>query len=381
VRVPALERFADPDSGRIRRLETVRGKIMGDIVPTLAPFGTYAVKLAMLAPLVAGGGWAMAAIGVVAVAVTTFIQRRSSFDPKKESSSVFDANNWDERGNFMRQYGQNAENVLHDIDFVCHSLGKKNRPLVWIITDRKNERCYTAAAAACGKGGKESVVIIGQQSLETLTRKEMRAVITHEMAHIKLKHPNMRVDATGRKIASGIMSIAVVAAAVVGPLAFIPTLVTLAGLSLADRFFDTAQAKYHERVADYTTNMITGEGEKISSGIAKMRQMLKDNRHQIRDDYNNSLTGFYENMRDMAIQSISRKLWKKLYDTHPPDSERLAASQAFTARYESFCAQRRGICSGAFNMAARDNADRFSSNRPRNTLAPQSVSKHPVSPV
>lgn len=199
---------------------------------------------------------------------------------------------------------------LHDIILDVSTRASIHKPRVYIINSQ------TANAFATGRNEKNAIIVVTEGLLTLLNDQELKAVIAHEIAHIKNK--DLLISTVSVVIASAIAYIALIArVATLGssdentsPGFFELVLLTLIA-PISATILRLAISRSREYNADETGAKIIKDAESLSEALIKI-----ENAPKIKSGNPASANLF-------IVNPFSGKKVMKFLSTHPSTNERL----------------------------------------------------------
>ncbi|MDE1151422.1 MAG: M48 family metalloprotease [Micavibrio sp.] len=355
-------RFVDQKTGTIEKFQTMRERVTGEFLPEAGHVGILAVKLAVLAPFV--GGLVVAA-PVVAVAwfgarwgaakVIDLVHEKLLLEHKKGDFIEFDFTKADDVAAFSARYGDRHAQFAQDYAAMTKLAGLPQPPKVFII-DQFFKKGGTSklgglvsdfmAGTTSRPNGKDPVIMLGKGALNELTAGELRAVVAHEMTHLNLQHPAKGVRWQGRMPVNALINVALVGAALLGPLPLLPVLGFVAVTNVAGRALKAIQSRHHEKLCDRGAALITGGTGDLTTALEKIKHsMLKMQRIETEYAYRSKGLEPPEQKEAGAVKRF-------FVATHPANEVRSSLLQQFEKKYPAWCEKQRGYFSNAFNKAA-----------------------------
>lgn len=250
--------FVDEKTGQVKSMESMWDKLEADVLPKAGKWGVIGAKAAMIAST---------GIGLVVLPVTAGIylftksrlnkvigeaqdkeEARRKMPPGfpgvgglpgrmgrgmmilggEESFDEYDMNKPADRKAFVERYGARHPSLPDDILAMAKSAQLKETPVLRMMHSMFPGPDDYLCAATSRVDGTKPVVMIGTLAETDLTPGEMRAVIGHELTHVKLGHVKDKYNDISRGVLNGALNIGLGVAAVVG---------TLAAFTLATPFF------------------------------------------------------------------------------------------------------------------------------------------------
>ena len=343
--------FVDEKTGDIRKFRTTWDKVE-DSLPDVAHYGLLAAKISLLAPLI--GGALVAAPAAVALWWGTRTAMKKSMDSvhdgllqqhRQGEFSEYDLTKEEDRKAFDARFGDLQPQFADDYLKMAKLAHLEQVPKLMVIEPyfREQGRSRFAgmisdfmAAATSRPNGKDPVVLLGRGAMKELTPEEMRAVVGHELTHVKLKHMTETANWLGRLSMSGVINAGLLGAALLGGLPILPVLGLIAVTNVIGTCLKSMQSRKHEKLCDRGAAILTGGTKDLSSALGKIRSaMIKIKQMEVDEEFR------------------ARGMTRFINATHPPNEQREKLLNNFENTYPEFCKKQRGLFAAAFNKAAK----------------------------
>jgi heat shock protein HtpX len=212
-----------------------------------------------------------------------------------------------------RQVDENEEPHLHNMIREVANLAKMPMPKVYLVESA------TPNAFATGRNPQHAVVAVTSGIRQILNDRELRAVIGHEMGHVKNR--DILTSSIVATIAGGISMIAqfMMFSSLFGGGRNQNPLVSIAVILLAPitaAMIQMGISRTREYAADKTGAEITHDPEGLASALAKLHQGVQM-RPMADTPLNESVAALY------IVHPFAGGGMSKLFSTHPPMEERI----------------------------------------------------------
>ncbi|MEZ0226521.1 MAG: M48 family metallopeptidase [Alphaproteobacteria bacterium] len=354
--------FVDEKTGDIRKFRTTWDKVE-DSLPDVAHYGLLAAKISLLAPLI--GGALVAAPAAVALWWGTRTAMKKSMDSvhdgllqqhRQGEFSEYDLTKEEDRKAFDARFGDLQPQFADDYLKMAKLAHLEQVPKLMVIEPyfREQGRSRFAgmisdfmAAATSRPNGKDPVVLLGRGAMKELTPEEMRAVVGHELTHVKLKHMTETANWLGRLSMSGVINAGLLGAALLGGLPILPVLGLIAVTNVIGTCLKSMQSRKHEKLCDRGAAILTGGTKDLSSALGKIRSaMIKIKQMEVDEEFR------ARGMDPPKVREVGG-MTRFINATHPPNEQREKLLNNFENTYPEFCKKQRGLFAAAFNKAAK----------------------------
>lgn len=354
--------YVDKDSGEIKRFQTLREKVANDYLPEAGHIALLGVKVALLAPFVGGPLVAVpAALGVWAFGryamtkVVDYMHEKQLLEHKRGDFTEFDFTQEGDRKLFAQRYGKTHANFPDEYLHMVKAAKLEETPKVFVIEQffKRGGRQTLGglvsdwmAGTTSRPTGKDPVIMLGKGALSDLNAGELRAVIAHEMTHLKLEHPKNSVKWQGRMPLNSAVNVALVAAAIIGPLPLLPVLGVVVASNLIGRALKSIKSRHQEEMCDRGAALLTGGTGDLKTALGKIR-------------------GAMMKMQSIEVEYIYRKqgldppepakpgfFTRFVNGTHPSNERREKLLNGFEKKHSVYTADKRSFFTRAFNKIA-----------------------------
>jgi len=383
--------FVDEKTGQVKSMESMLDKLEADVLPKAGKWGVVGAKVAMIGAMTG----ALPVVLPVAAAVYLYSkskiknviegqQDREEMRGKpgrggmgrmgglsmilggEEAYDEFDMNKEADRKKFVQIYGARHPSLPDDIVAMAKSVQLKELPTVRMTHSMFPGPDDYLCAATSRMDGTKPVVMIGTMAEEELTPGEMRAVIGHELTHVKLGHVKDRYNDISRSALSKALSIGLIATGVVttlaaftlatpffagvGAIALMCAKVTgvVVGAGLVNKALDSIQSRRREDLCDQGAAILTGGTQDLTNALTKIKGgMMKMHQHEA------DLSSMMRGGRGMGgkVKEIGGFM-RWLLASHPTAEHRAEKLKEFEENHKSYCENKRAEFKSAFNTAA-----------------------------
>ncbi|MEZ0260300.1 MAG: M48 family metalloprotease [Alphaproteobacteria bacterium] len=379
--------FVDEKTGQVKRMESMLDKLEADVLPKAGKWGVIGAKTAMI------GAMSGALPIVLPVAAAVYLYSKSKIksvidsqqdreDAAKgtgggggmgrlammlggeEGYDEFDMNKDADRKKFVQIYGARHPSLPDDIVAMAKSVQLKELPVVRMTHSMFPGPDDYLCAATSRVDGSKPVVMIGRLAEKELTPGEMRAVIGHELTHVKLGHVKDRYNDISRSLLSKALSAGLIITGVVATLAAFtmatPFFAGVGALALmcakvagvvvgggfVNKALDSIQSRRREDLCDQGAAILTGGTADLTSALGKIKGgMMK--MHQREADMASMMRGG----RGGKVREIGGFM-RWLLASHPTAEHRAEKLKQFEENHKSYCENKRAEFKAAFNAAA-----------------------------
>lgn len=354
--------FVDEKSGEIRRIQTFSEKLAGDYLPEAGHVALLGVKLALLAPFAGGlavaapvalGVWALGRFGMRKL--VDYIHEKQLLEHKQGDFIGFDFSKEQDKRLFRQRFGDTHPNFPEEFLHMTKAAKLEETPKVFVIDQffKKGGRQTLGglvsdwmAGTTSRPTGKDPVIMLGKGALKDLNEGELRAVVAHEMTHLKLAHPAKSVRWQGRMPLNAFINVALVAAAIIGPLPLLPVFGIVVASNVIGRALKSVKSRHQEEMCDRGAALLTGGTGDLTSALGKIRgAMTKMQRIEL--EYRYRKEGL-----DPPEPQEAGWLTRFVNGTHPGNARREKLLDGFEKKHGGYTAQKRGFFSRTFNRAA-----------------------------
>lgn len=354
--------YVDKESGEIKRFQTFREKVGNEYLPEIGHIALLGVKVAMLAPFVGGPLVAVpAALGVWALGrmamtkVVDYIHEKQLLEHKRGDFTEFDFTQEGDRKLFVQKFGKEHANFPDEYLHMARAAKLEETPKVFVIEQffKRGGRQTLGglvsdwmAGTTSRPTGKDPVIMLGKGALGDLNAGELRAVVAHEMTHLKLSHPSNSVKWQGRMPLNSAVNVALVAAAIIGPLPLLPVLGVVVASNLVGRALKSIKSRHQEEMCDRGAALLTGGTGDLKTALGKIRKAMTK-------------------MQNIEVEYIYRKqgldppepakpgfLTRFVNGTHPSNERREKLLNRFEKKHSVYTAEKRNFFTRAFNKIA-----------------------------
>lgn len=347
--------FVDKKTGQVKRLATLWDKFEGGVLPTAADYVMMGAKVALLAPLVGGALVAAPVAATFHAAVSRKYRRLSNLGHDQlliaaEAGELaeFDLNTQSGKEAFEEIYGDCQPSLAEDCLKMAKMAGMKGAPRIIVkpfygYNDSMED--YIAAAASRADGS-EPIFLVGERMLTEFKPGAVRATLAHELTHMKLGHTKHMTDWISREKVNKFLNIALIAAAVFGPLHLLPVALFIGVSYFGEKCLKSIHSRHKEELCDRGAAILTGGTADLSSALKNLDDLQMD--MAMARAAARSRWGSYG--ATVKKEGIIRHF---LNSTHPTFTRRDKLLTAFENKYHSFCEQQRGVFAAIFNQKAK----------------------------
>lgn len=346
------KKFLTADADSISRLQTPRERFFGEDIPQGGRYATLLAKAALLAPLTGGlsiilPAFAIGVAGFMATGRSAILSLANHAGAGE--TGICDLSEDQGRQKFISRTSNSHPHFVDDYLKLCQEAGFTSPPVVVLKTEKS-----AAAYASVIDGESDGAVFINTKTLEKLDRAELRAVIAHELTHIRLSHAQKMITQIPFKIASVLTSVVVVAAAVFSPaLPFLPVIAGLAGLTVLDQICAGVKSQAMEKTCDRGTALLCGGTEELKSALKKLQQRTPEEMKLLKPTiFMRVVKAAFPKAAALKILQVRTRIKEYLFNSHPAAAEREALLTEFNRKYPQFCESRRGEFQNSFNTVA-----------------------------
>ena len=344
--------FVDEKTGEIIKFRTLRDKVE-DSLPDAAHYGLLAAKISLLAPFV--GGALIAAPAAVAIWWGTRVTMKKGMDDMHDSLlkqhrqgefSEYDLTKPEDRRDFDRRFGNLHPQFADDFLKMSKLARLEQVPKLMIIEPYFKEQGRSRfasmisdfmAAATSRPNGKDPVVMLGRGAMTELNPEELRAVIGHELTHVKLGHMKETANWLGRFSMSSAVNVGLFAAGLLGGLPMLPVLGLVAVTGVVSTCLKSIQSRKHEQLCDRGAALLTGGTKDLSSALGKIRDaMMKIKQMEVDEEFR---ARGMEPPKVTEVKGIKRFI----NGSHPSNEKREKLLQNFEKKHEAYCKNQRGL--------------------------------------
>lgn len=175
---------------------------------------------------------------------------------------------------------------------------------------------------------------------------ELRAVMAHELTHVKLGHIKSGTEWLARGTLGGVLNVALVGAALVAGAPVLPVLAFVAVTNIVGKCLRSVQSRRHEEMCDKGAALMTGETASLASALKKVHKGLLGRAQQ------------KINLKYMRKGEVPPKVEEAsgishfLFASHPTNERRAQLLREFEENHKSYCEKQRAEFTTAFNNAA-----------------------------
>lgn len=388
--------FVDEKTGQVKSMESLWDKLEADVLPKTGKWGVIGAKAAMIAST--GLGLAV----VLPVTAGVYLYTKSKINKVigaaqdkedarnkagfpgglgglpgrmgsrgmmilggEETYDEFDMNKAEDRKAFVARYGARHPSLPDDILAMAKSAQLKEIPVVRMTHSMFPGPDDYLCAATSRVDGTKPVVMIGRLAEKDLTPGEMRAVIGHELTHVKLGHVKDKYNDISRGLLNSALNIGLIATGIVGTLAaftlatpffagvaalgamaFKVSLVAVGG-GLINKALTSIQSRRREDLCDQGAAILTGGTQDLTNALKKIKGgMMK--MHQREADLSSLMRGRPGTAKVKEVGGFLRFL----IATHPTAEHREAKLKKFEEKHKGYCEKKRSEFNAAFNAAA-----------------------------
>lgn len=338
--------FLNTDQTDVVRLETVQEERERKQVFLANTYGPLAVKAALVAPALGGVMIAFPAAAVLVAAAYFAIQR--NFDTAYADKRT---DEWRDR---VLQHTDDP-NFLKDYDMIARKAGLRDSPPL-LISETSPHAIHMSYI---GKG--RNAITLGTGMFSQFNKNELRALLAHEMTHVRLDHVKGAINRTPTHLAGLLLNAVAIGGAIFGALPLLPVIGAIAGLSLVQTTIYSIQSRKEEKIADRGTQLICGGGKDMVSGLRKYNDLLKKHKPAKASMLKKALL-----LLPTKYQPAAERVRGFIERTHPLIAKREQLLDVFERQHPAFCDSRRAAFSMQFNTVAhKPNSDlpEFSVNR------------------
>jgi heat shock protein HtpX len=394
--------FVDEKTGQVKSMESMWDKLEADVLPKVGKWGVIGAKTAMI------GAMTSALPIVLPITAAIYLYSKSKIngaigrmqdeeDLRKkegpfglpggmgglpgrmgrrggmvimggdeEAYDEFDMNKPADRANFVKLYGARHPSLPDDILAMAKAAQLKEIPVVRMTHGMFPGPDDYLCAATSRPDGTKPVVMIGRLAEQELTPGEMRAVIGHELTHVKLGHVKDKYNDISRSLLSKALNVGLIATGVITTLGAF-TLATpffagiaaiglmcakvalvVGGASLVNTALTSIQSRRREDLCDQGAAILTGGTADLSNALKKIKGgMMK--MHQRDADLSSMMSG--RRPGAAKVKEVGGFM-RFLIATHPTAEHREAKLKSFEEKHKTYCESKRAEFKAAFNAAA-----------------------------
>jgi Zn-dependent protease with chaperone function len=355
--------FVDTKTGEITKFQTFMEKVKGEYLPETGHVGILGVKLAMLAPFVGGPlvavGAAALVFGVtraVVIKAVDMVHEKLLLRHKQGDFIEFDFSQQKDRDAFQKKFGATHPNFIDEYMHLTKAAKLEQVPKVFVIDQFFKKEGRTAlgglvsdymAGTTSRPSGKDPVIMLGKGALKDLNEGELRAVVAHEMTHLALGHPKKGVRWMARMPLNGVINIALVGAALFGPLPFLPVLGVVVGSNVLGRALKSIKSRHQEEMCDRGAALMTGGTDDLSDALGKIRKAMVRMK-SVETEYTYRSQGL-----DPPEPQEAGKLKQFIDGSHPSNERRNKLLDRFEDKHGGYAEKKRNFFAATFNKAAK----------------------------
>lgn len=388
--------FVDEKTGKVKSMESMFDKLEADVLPKAGKWGVVGAKIAMIGSMVGSLPVVLPLAAAAYFGAKYMVKGAIEGQEKREEDmdgmgglgglrrtrggrgrggiemllgggegyDEFDMNKEADRKKFVKIYGARHPSLPDDIVAMAKSVQLKELPVVRMTHGMFPGPDDYLCAATSRMDGTKPVVMIGTLAEEELTPGEMRAVIGHELTHVKLGHVKDRYNDISRSLLSKALNIGLMVGGIGATLAAF-TLATpffagigaialtvakvagvVVGAGFVNKALDSIQSRRREDLCDQGAAILTGGTEDLTNALKKIKGGMM-RMHQREAD----MTSMIRGGKMGKVKEIGGFMhW--LAASHPTAEHRAAKLKQFEENHKSYCENKRAEFKAAFNTAA-----------------------------
>jgi len=342
--------YVDQKTGRIESFQSTFSKLTDEAVPNLGHWALQAGKLALIAPFVGGMAVALPVAAGLYFGGRYVMQKslNALHDREERQGGPFveyDFTQDDDRAMFRKIHGKSHPGFVDDLLRMVKMTELSEVPKVRVMMPGQGTEDFICSAST-RPDGTSPVVTLGRGAMSTLDPVEMRAVVGHELTHVKLGHIQSGTEWLSRGTLSMVLNTALIGGALLVGAPILPVLAFVGITNLVGKCLKSVQSRRHEEMCDKGAALITGETKALASALKKIHKGLL-HRHQQETDYKYLRKGEVPPKVEEAggIQQF-------LFGTHPSNARRENLLREFEENHKSYCEKKRAEFRTVFNAAA-----------------------------
>jgi Zn-dependent protease with chaperone function len=342
--------YVDQKSGKIESFQSAWSKFTDEGIPNAGHWALQAGKLAMLAPFI--GGLAIAlpvAAGVYFGGRHVLKKSLNMLHDREEQQGgayrEYDFTDATDRTAFARAFRDSHPQFVDDLQRMVKLAELKEMPKVRVMYAGQGEEDYNCSATT-RPDGTSPVITLGRNAMAELKPAELRAVMAHELTHVKLGHIKSGTEWMSRGTLGMVLNAALVGAALVAGAPVLPVLAFIAVTNIVGKCLRSVQSRRHEEMCDKGAALITGETASLASALKKVHKGLLNRAQQ------------KVNLKYMRRGEAPPKVEEAggisqfLFASHPTNDRREKLLRDFENAHKGYCDKRRAEFKTAFNNAA-----------------------------
>lgn len=342
--------YVDQKTGKIESFQNSWSKLTDETAPNAGHWVLQAAKVSMLAPFI--GGLAIAlpvAAGVYFGGRHVLKKSLNMLHDREEREGgayrEYDFTDAADRAAFTRAFRDTHPQFVDDLQRMVKLSGLSEMPKVRVMYPGQGEEDYNCSATT-RPDGTAPVVTLGRSAMADLNPAELRAVMAHELTHVKLGHIKDGADWMARSALGGVLNAALVGAALFAGAPVLPVLGFIAVTNLVGKCLRAVQSRRHEEMCDHGAALMTGETASLASALKKVHKGLLNRAQQ------------KVNLKYMRRGEVPPKVEEAsgvshfLFASHPTTERRAKLLKEFEENHKSYCEKQRAGFRSAFNNAA-----------------------------
>ncbi|WKZ31028.1 MAG: M48 family metalloprotease [Candidatus Dojkabacteria bacterium] len=229
------------------------------------------------------------------------------------------------------------ENVYQDVEEMCR---KMELPMPELFHYKEK----SPNAFATGRNPENAIIVLTDGLLKVLTRQEVKAVISHELGHVKNRDVIISITAALLVFAVTIVTRLTLFFGILGSIrnpveqAFRAILMLLLAPIVAI-VIQMAISRTREFSADATAARYMGTGKPLISALQKLEKIVEqEKKKKAREKAKKSAAQKQVDLtlnHMYAVSTAEEGFWTKVMSTHPPLSERIENLEALTKKLEN----------------------------------------------
>lgn len=324
--------FLNADQTEVVRLETHEEEKQRKNVFLVNTYVPLALKAILIAPAI--GGLAVSLPVVAAIGTGAYFLNKRIFENAYANTKL---DGWREE---IERYAQDTS-FLKEYDVIARKAGFDQSPPILI----KEDNPYALHMSYIGHD--QHAIHIGTGMFQHFQQNELRAMISHEMTHARLKHTKGLINRLPANAVGTLMTAAIVTAGIAGALPLLPVVAGIGALAILQTTVYSIQSRAEERICDRGAALICGGGKDLVTSLRKYNDLLKQDQSPKASVFKKILNALPVKYRP-AIQRTRDYIFR----SHPLISKREESLERFQNKHPAFCESRRAQFSAAFNAVA-----------------------------
>ncbi|MEZ0260303.1 MAG: M48 family metallopeptidase [Alphaproteobacteria bacterium] len=342
--------YVDQKTGRIESFQSAFSKLTDEGVPNLGHWALQAGKLAVLAPFIGGMAVALPVAAGLYFGGRYVMQKslNALHDRSEREGGPFveyDFTQENDRAMFRKIHGKSHPGFADDLLRMVKMSELGEVPKVRVMMPGQGTEDFVCSAET-RPDGTAPIVTLGRGAMATLDPVEMRAVVGHELTHVKLGHIKSGTEWLSRGTLSMVLNTALVGVALFAGAPVLPVLAFVAITNVVGKCLRSVQSRRHEEMCDKGSALLTGETKALTSALKKIHKgLLYRHQQEVDDKY----------LRKGEIPPKVEEaggIQQFLFGTHPTLARRENLLREFEENHKSYCEKKRAEFRTVFNVAA-----------------------------